>query len=223
MLIYIVIVCVILVIFFVVRIDGIDHRDSSKAVTWRKFFVRKNFPEKCIELLIAILGVVIGIWATDYSEQCAMKIHVADMLEVAQKDLSQQVGLIDIILEAHENDQFDLATTKINVSLECNILKSIIEDDVVFTTMSKTGCGLLLSAMRNTEMMYGILKSKELDEEKCIDMIEFIKQGCDDMIRLLKIEIERLGGDCSDEKAGEEYFEFYNELKGREGIIFSMG
>ena len=222
MLLFVVIVCAILVICFVIRVDAIEYSTKGKPATWRNFWTSKKFAEVAIELLIVIMGIIIGLYFTAHWEEKETKTRVAEMLEVARDDLSQQGSFIGEIIEKYKKKDFDLPTTKINVSLEYNILKDVIEDDVVFITMSKAGCSMLLSTMREAELTYGIFKSKELNEEELCSYIELIIQENDDMIRLLNIEMQRLRGDYSDKEASDEYSKFLQERIGRGEAIFGV-
>lgn len=175
------------------------------------FFKSNMFLKVCKDLLIIFLGAIIALNLTSYTERKETLNHVIKLLETARNDVNTQYAFNTEYLHRYNQKEMDINTARANVNKHYDIIKNILENDTIITTISPLGYSMLISEVRNLDSFYDCFQNKELDEEASIIGLTAMNSTCEGITVILDIEINRLKKDYTDRETENSYNDYLNE------------
>lgn len=175
-------------------------KENSNVKAKRKldFFKSKDLLEISKDFLVILLGVSIGITLNNIDVNNQDTKKVISLLEVSSNELNSAIRFNNFILEQYDNGEIDITNMIDNIRLNDSVLREVLGNDLVMTTISSSSYGFLLNYLHNLEALtYQNESINNIDEKGIRADIGLLNMAIQILRDALEKEIGHLQGNIS--------------------------
>lgn len=159
------------------------------------------------EIIIILISTTLALNFASIDDNNKNCETVIKLLEVTQNDINTQYMHNTYFVDEYNNGTIDAQMLKANITKNSALIESILDNDMVMTTVSPLMYSVLISDLRNLKSFYNHLSNAE-NEENIVTMALSINSHSENILWALDIEIKHLQKQYSDKDLHSLYREY---------------
>lgn len=159
------------------------------------------------EILIILISTTLALNFASIDDNNKTSETVIKLLEVTQNDINSQYMHNTYFVDEYNNGTIDAQMLKANIKNNSALIESILDNDVIMTTVSPLMYSVLINDLRTLKSFYNHLSNAE-DEESIVTMALSINSHSENILWALDIEIKHLQKQYSEKELHSLYQEY---------------
>lgn len=162
------------------------------------------------EFLVILLGATIALNVTAFVEENATKEQVIKQLEIAANDIEREYFTNALLINLCGEPDANVKEIISNKFKNTVFFEMMLSNDTVLTTISPDLFSSMANDMYNLNYFYEEMKKSAASDDYRILMLKTINSHCENILWAIKIEIEHLRGNYSEQEVRVMRQNYYN-------------